>query len=131
MSDNNTNNKESVKDNNNKEPNISAKEQIIDLKEEIKNLKIEIRNREARIIGMEEVLNKLLQGVEVRTSILYKQINKNLTQLADVFGAETVNNVNEQFTQLRNLDISEQKSLSNKFRQKEGLTPIFIPEEKV
>ena len=123
----NTNNNEQE---NKKQTSISAQQQILDLKEEIKNLKIDLRNREARISGMEEILNSIFKNSEIQSSVLYKQINKHLTQLVDMMGSGFIESVQQGLNELHNMNITQQIQLSDKFRQKMSLPTLHIEEER-
>lgn len=130
MSNNNTTNNNNEQDQKEKKPSVSAAQQVLDLKEEIKNLKIDLRNREARISGMEEILNNVFKNAEIQSSVLYKQTNKNLTQLADMMGSSFVENIQQALNQLHNMSVVQQMQLSDKFRQKMSLPTLHIEEDR-
>lgn len=112
------------------EKSISAQQQLLDQKEEIKNLKIELQDREAKLQYFEDLLNKLIGSANIEASLLHKEISKNTNLLSDIFTGQFQPALQQGIQQMNNgMHLSEKISLSNKFRQKQGLSPLNIEEE--
>lgn len=102
--------------------------QVLDLKEQIKTLKMDLRNREARLLAIEDVLNQVLSSAHIDSSVLYKEINKHLTTLADLIDSTVTTQINSQIRNIAMIDVNQQSMLSAKFRNKEGLPPLVVEE---
>lgn len=109
---------------------MSMTQQVLDLKEQIKALKIDLRNREARLIGIQEILNQVLADAHVNSSVLYKNINKQLTELADQVDNNIMITINTGLQNLTRLTPSQQTMLSAKFRNQEQLLPLLVEGEQ-
>lgn len=114
-----------------KKSNMSAAQQILDLKEEIKNLKIDLRDRESKLQYFEDLLNKLIGSANVEASILHKDISKSINLLSDIITGQFQPALQQGIQQMNNnMSISDKITLSIKFRQKQGLPPLSIEEDK-
>lgn len=98
-------------------------------KQEITELKLQLQNREARLMAFQDVLNAVLSQGHVDSSVLYKEVNKNLVKLADLVDATITNIIQQQITEINKLDTRQQTHLCMKFRQNEGLPPLVILNE--
>lgn len=133
MTDNNKttdskqNNNDTLKEQDLIKSNKSAAQQVLDLQQEVKDLKIQLQNREARIMGIQDLLNQILNNSENESNRLHKEVSKNASLLADM--SNIINNTIKE--QMKTMDEqikngAAQAMLSSKFRSQEKLPPLNI-----
>lgn len=119
----------STNKNNNKDK--STTKEIQDLRSQIKQLKLDLTNREARLIGMQEIINQVLSQAHVDSALLYKNINKTLTDLADIADKEITEPMQEKLQSLSRIQPYEAAALCEKFRRQESLPPLIMEDEVI